>query len=495
MEKTEKYNIYQDIVSRTNGDIYVGVVGPCRTGKSTFITKFMENLVIPNITNKLQKQIALDEMPQSAEGKTIMTSEPKFIPANAVKIQIKNKVTANVRLIDCVGYLVDGVLGHEEDGKARLVKTPWSDKEIPFGEAAEIGTKKVITEYSTIGILVTADGSFSDIERDGYEKAEERVVEELKTTNKPFIIILNSKNPELTETVELRNSLEEKYQVPVISLNVAEMKLDDINGILEKILFEFPMQNFDVDLPSWMKVLPEDSVVINEILSKVKESSKKMRKMSDFNEFLTTFEENDRFFSPDLLNVDLSRGETAYEIRAKQNLFYEVLSDECGEKIDNDKALMAYVKSLTEAKENYAKLKDALNDVEEKGYGVVYPTIKEMTLEEPEVVKHGGKYSLRLKASAPSLHIMKVDVNAEVSPMVGTEKQGEDLANYLLSNFENDKKGIWETNMFGKSLYDLMSESLQSKIENTPKEAQGKLRKTLTKIVNEGKGGIICILL
>ncbi|MBE5757126.1 MAG: stage IV sporulation protein A, partial [Clostridiales bacterium] len=416
MEKTEKYNIYQDIVSRTNGDIYVGVVGPCRTGKSTFITKFMENLVIPNITNKLQKQIALDEMPQSAEGKTIMTSEPKFIPANAVKIQIKNKVTANVRLIDCVGYLVDGVLGHEEDGKARLVKTPWSDKEIPFGEAAEIGTKKVITEYSTIGILVTADGSFSDIERDGYEKAEERVVEELKTTNKPFIIILNSKNPELTETVELRNSLEEKYQVPVISLNVAEMKLDDINGILEKILFEFPMQNFDVDLPSWMKVLPEDSVVINEILSKVKESSKKMRKMSDFNEFLTTFEENDRFFSPDLLNVDLSRGETAYEIRAKQNLFYEVLSDECGEKIDNDKALMAYVKSLTEAKENYAKLKDALNDVEEKGYGVVYPTIKEMTLEEPEVVKHGGKYSLRLKASAPSLHIMKVDVNAEVSP-------------------------------------------------------------------------------
>ncbi|MBR2614032.1 MAG: stage IV sporulation protein A [Clostridia bacterium] len=495
MEKTEKYNIYQDIVSRTNGDIYIGVVGPCRTGKSTFITKFMEKLVIPNISNKLQKQIALDELPQSAEGKTIMTSEPKFIPANAVKIQIKNKVNANVRLIDCVGYLVDGVLGHEENGKARLVKTPWSDDEIPFSKAAEIGTKKVITEYSTIGILVTADGSFTNISRDSYELAEERVVEELKDCNKPFIIVLKCKNPNEKETIELRNSLEEKYQVPVVGVNVNEMDMEDINGVLEKILFEFPMQNFDVDIPSFLKVLPENSSIITEILSRVKESSKKMQKMRDFNEFLSAFSEDEKFFSPDLLNVDLSSGETAYEIRAKQNLFFAVLSEECGEKIDNDKELMAYVKSLAEAKESYEKLKTALYEVDEKGYGVVMPSVKDMVLQEPELVKQGGKYSVRLKASAPSLHIMKVDVNAEVTPMIGTEKQSEDLKNYLLTSFEEDQKGIWETNMFGKSLSDLMSESLQGKVDNVKDVVQGKLRKTLTKIVNEGKGGIICILL
>ncbi len=491
----EKYDIYNDIAKRTGGDIYVGVVGPVRTGKSTFITKFMENLVIPNISNKLNKQIATDEMPQSADGKTIMTTQPKFVPANAVKIQMKNKATANVRLIDCVGYLIDGAVGHEENDKPRLVKTPWSNKEIPFEKAAEIGTKKVISEYSTIGILVTCDGSFTDIPRANYVSAEERVVKELKEIGKPFVIVLNSKNPNSEECIKLKNSLEEKYGVTVLAENVTELTDKDISGIIEKVLFEFPMQSFDITLPKWMQALPPESKIIGSVLDKVKQRACRMRKMKDFNEIIDLFNAEDKLNNPEISQVKLGEGVSEFDITAKSGLFYEVLSEECGDEIEDEYQLISYVKSLAEAKKHYSKIKTALEQVEETGYGIVTPAIDEMTLSEPELVKQGGRYGVKLKASAPSLHIMKVDVSTEISPLVGTERQGEDLVNYLLSEFESHPEDIWRTNMFGKPLNDLVNEGLASKITAMPVEAQNKMRKTLTKIVNEGRGGIICILL
>ena len=491
----EKFDIYKDIANRTCGDIYIGVVGPVRTGKSTFITKFMEKLVIPNINNKLQKQVATDEMPQSADGKTIMTTQPKFIPANAVKVQFKNKATANVRLIDCVGYMVDGAVGHEEDDKPRLVKTPWDDKELPFEKAAEIGTKKVINEYSTIGVVVTTDGSFSDIPRSNYVSAENRVIKELQALNKPFVIILNSKEPKSEKCVELANALEEKHNVPVINMNVLEMNNDDLYTIMERVLMEFSMVSFNVNIPKWMQALPADNAIISEILEKVKESSKNVEKMRDFTEFNDIFSESENIEDINLKELKLSNGIAEFEVVPKENLYFSVISNECGEQIEDDYSLMRYIKSFADEKKKYSKIKDALNMAEQDGYGVVLPTLEEMNLEEPVLVKQGGRYGVKLKASAPSLHIMKVDVTTEVAPTVGSEQQGEDMVNYLANKFEDNPSAIWQTNMFGKSLHDIVNDGLAGKLNAMPKEAQVKMRKTLTRIVNENKGGIICILL
>lgn len=491
----EKYDIYKDISSRTGGDIYIGVVGPVRTGKSTFITKFMEKLVLPNINNKLQKQIATDEMPQSADGKIIMTTQPKFVPANGVKVQFKNKASANVRLVDCVGYLIDGVSGHTEDDKPRLVKTPWSQEEIPFEKAAEIGTRKVVDEYSTIAIVVTTDGSITDIPRDNYIPAEERVIKELKNSKKPFVILLNSKNPDSDKTVQMAENMENKYGVPVLNRNIAEMNSDDVSDIMEKILLEFPMYNFNVNLPKWMRALPSSNGIIGEIIDKLKSVSQKVAKMRDFYEVDNVFDDSDKFDGMSLKELRLGDGVSEYELKAKDNLFYRVLSEECGDCINDDYELMSFVKSFADNKREYMKVKNALKEAEETGYGVVLPTIEEMNLEEPVLVKQGGRYGVKLKASAPSLHIMKVDVATEVAPIVGTEKQGEDLINYLMSQFEDNPGGIWETNMFGKSLHDLVNEGLSSKLVAVPEEARTKMRKTLTRIVNENRGGLICILL
>ena len=491
----DKYDIYKDIAKRTNGDIYIGVVGPVRTGKSTFITKFMETLVLPNISNKTNKQIATDEMPQSADGKTIMTTEPKFIPANGVKIQLKNKLSAKVRLIDCVGYLVDGALGHEENDKPRLVKTPWSAKELPFEKAAELGTQKVISEHSTIGIVLTTDGSFGEISRANYVSAEERVINELKQLNKPFVIVLNVKEVTAKDSVNLRNSLEAKYGVPVVLTNVTTLNIDDITAILEKVLYEFPLHNIDINLPKWMQALPVDNKIIKQITEKIKEESLNMCKMKDYSALDEIFSDNDKIDSPEVFEIKLGEGCAVYDVKAKQGLFYEVLSEECGDDIQDDYQLISYIKSLAEAKREYGKIKTALKSAEESGYGIVTPTISELSLSEPELVKRGGSYGVKLKATAPSLHIMKVDVSAEVNPIVGTEKQGEELVGYLMKEFENNPQGIWDTNMFGKSLCDLMEESLSSKIKSMPSDAQNKMCKTLGKIVNEGDGGVICILL
>ena len=491
----EKYDIYQDIALRTGGDIYVGVVGPVRTGKSTFITKFMESFVLPAMGNKFQKQIATDEMPQSASGKTIMTTQPKFIPSNSVKVQFKNKSTANVRLVDCVGYLVDGVSGHEEDDKPRLVKTPWDDKEMPFEKAAEIGTRKVITDYSTIGVLVTTDGSFTEIPRKNYVSAEERAVKELKSLKKPFVVVLNSTKPGDTDTVKLASSLEEKYGVPVVCKDVLNMSGAEMSGIMEKVLLEFPMSAFEVALPDWMQALPADSKIISEIIDEVKGASEKMCKMRDYTAVCELFNDSDEFEPAEVTELKLGEGVPEYRIKAKNGLYYKVLSEECGEEINGDYELMKYVKSFASDRRKYDKIKNAFAAAEEGGYGVVYPAVDEMNLEDPVLVKQGGRFGVKLKASAPSYHVMKVDVSTEVSPIVGTEKQGEDLVGFIMDKFDNNPAGIWETNMLGKSLSDLVNEGLNGKLNNMPKDAQGKLRKTLTRIVNENKGGVICILL
>lgn len=491
----DKFDIYKDIAQRTDGDIYIGVVGPVRTGKSTFVTKFMESFVIPNISGKLQKQIATDEMPQSADGKTIMTTQPKFVPANAVKVQFKNKASASVRLIDCVGYFVKGANGGLEGEKPRLVKTPWSEEQIPFEKAAEIGTKKVIEEYSTIGVLVTTDGSIGEIGRDDYVVAEEKAVNELKNKNKPFIVVLNCKNPESSGVLSLCDQLEEKYGVAVIPVNVLNLNSDDISVIMEKVLMEFPMRNFNVSLPKWMQALSVDSPIIKNLLQELKSVSSRITKMKDYNVLSELYSENDNFNPLNINDLRLGEGKINYSLSAKDGLFYKVLSDECGENIDDDYQLINYVKNFSEAKRRFSKIKDALNEAEENGYGVVIPSIDEMNLEEPVLVKQSGKYGVKLKATAPSLHIMKVDVTAEVSPFVGTAKQGEDLVSFIMEKYQDNPSGIWETNMFGKPLCDLVSDGLYSKINMMPKDVQGKMRRTVTRIVNESKGGVICILL
>lgn len=491
----DRYDIYNDIALRTEGDIYVGVVGPVRSGKSTFITKFMENFVLPNIKDKYKRERVVDELPQAGDGKTIMTTQPKFVPGESVKFSLKENVEVNVRLIDCVGYMVDGAIGVKEGGKERYVKTPWSDSDMPFEKAAETGTQKVINEHSTIGIIVTTDGSITDLPRGSYIHAEERVIRELKAQSKPFVVILNTKTPKDVETHKLQKSLQEKYQVPVLAIDVLKISAEEIADIFEGILLEFPLRRIDIDLSDWLSALPQSNNTIREIISQVNEVCQSMLKMKDYEAVNKLFVESSKFNPPQELQVKLGEGKIKFMISAKPELFYSVLSEIAGEDIKSDFKIMSYVTSLSSSKKEYDRIKIALKDVEEKGYGVVTPGLEEMMLEVPEIVKSGGKFGVRLKASAPSLHIMKVDINTEVSPIVGTEQQSEELVKYLLSEFENDPKGIWETNMFGKSLHNLVKEGLSNKLHAMPSDAQVKMRKTIGRIVNEGKGGILCILL
>ncbi len=490
----ENSNIYKEIATRSGGDVYLGVVGPVRTGKSTFISTFVNKLIIPNIKDDYAKERTIDELPQSAQGKTVMTTEPKFVPNEAVTIEIDD-IRMRLRLVDCVGYTVKGASGYEEDEKPRFVKTPWSSEDMPFDKAAEIGTKKVITEHSNIAVLVTTDGSFTDIERAGYVNAEERVVAELKDANKPFVIILNTTNPTSEETKKLADSLMAKYSSKVLPMNIKEMEDDDISKIFNSLLEEFPVNKIQIKLPQWMEALPFENKLIAEIITEVKNNTNGLDKIGNFKFNNTLFEKSDNFEPLSQNTVELGEGNIVLNIVPKSNLFYKVLSDECGIQMENEYELISNLKDLSQAKKQYDKLKTALDEVNETGYGVVIPSLDEMTLEDPEIVKQGSKFGVRLKASAPSLHIMKVDINTEVSPIVGTEQQSEDLVKYLLSQFENNPQGIWNTEMFGKSLHELVNEGLSSKLTSMPKEAQNKMRKTLSRIVNEGKGGVICILL
>ncbi len=489
------YDIYKDIATRTKGDIYVGVVGPVRTGKSTFITKMLNALIIPNIADGYSKERTIDEMPQSGDGKSIMTTQPKFIPNESVPVELDNSIRMNMRLIDCVGYLVDGAVGHIENDKPRLVKTPWDDQDMPFEKAAEIGTQKVITSHSTLGVLVTTDGSFTDIPRENYVKAEERVVSELKACGKPFVIVLNTTKPDNNETKALAKALTDKYNVGVLPLDVSTMTEEDINKVFAKVLDEFPIVSVCVRMPKWMQALPYEHPLIQTVSTAVQNAISAVDKIGQIGDNMLLFEGSNDFEAITGKEVQLGEGKVIFEITPKPDLFYRVLSEQCGHEITSEYHLVSYVKQLTEAKEQYDKFKQAIEQVKETGYGVVHPTMADMKLEEPKIVKQGGKYGVKLKASAPSLHIMQVDIETEVNPIVGSEQQSEDLAKYLLEEFENNPTGIWETKMFGKSLESLVNEGIQGKLVAMPTAVQGKMRKTLGRIVNEGKGGVICILL
>jgi len=491
----ENYNIYQDIAERTQGDIYIGVVGPVRTGKSTFIKKFMDLLVIPNIENSYRKERAKDELPQSAGGRTIMTTEPKFIPNEAVEITVGDNATFKVRMIDCVGYIVNGALGHIENNTPRMVHTPWFEEEIPFYQAAEIGTKKVITEHSTIGLLVTTDGSITEIPREDYVEAEARVVNELKEINKPFIILLNSVNPSAAETQKLRDELESKYSVPVIAVNCAQLKTEDINAIVEKVLYEFPLKEIGINIPKWVDALENGHWLKTDMYEAIRDSLKNVRKIREAKAAIGSLSQYDFIEKVYLEKINLGNGTVLIDMTTPESLFYKVLGETSGFDIDGEEKLITLMKELAEIKKKYDKVAFALHEVNTKGYGIVSPTIDELTLEEPEMVRQGNKFGVRLRASAPSIHMIRADIETEVSPIVGTEKQSEALVNYLLKDFEEDPKKIWESNIFGKSLHELVNDGLHNKLSRMPEDAQVKLQETLQKIINEGSGGLICIIL
>ena len=488
-------NIYEDIAKRTQGDIYIGVVGPVRTGKSTFIRKFMENLVLPNIENEFKRERTQDEIPQSGSGKTIMTVEPKFVPADGVEIKIKDTVSLKVRMVDCVGYIVDGALGHEEEGKQRLVSTPWSQEAMTFEKAAEIGTKKVIRDHSTLGIVVLTDGSVTGIDRKNYLSAEERVINELKSLNKPFAVVLNTLDPYSESTELLRSELEEKYDVPIVPLNVLAMDEEDIENVMETVLYDFPLNEIRINLPKWVEGLERNHWIKNNIIFTLKQSIAEIGKLRDVDSIVKGFSELEFLEDTEVENVELGEGVISIDLTAKQDLFYNVLEEKSGFKIDGDHQLLNLVTKLSRVKNEYDKIESALYDAKTKGYGVVAPSLDELSLEEPEIIKQGKQYGIKLRANAPSLHIIKADISTEVSPIVGNQTQGEEMIKYLLDTFEENPSELWASNMFGKSLNDLVKEQLQSKLYTMPEEIRVKLQKTLQKIINEGSMNIITILL
>ena len=492
----DKNNIYKDISMRTGGDIYLGVVGPVRTGKSTFIKNFMEMFVIPNIENEFKQDRAKDELPQSAAGKTIMTTEPKFVPNESVEISLDNNVKLKTRLVDCVGYLVEDSLGYLENGMPRMVKTPWSENEVEFSKAAEIGTKKVITDHSTIGLVVTTDGSITDIDREKYVEAENKVITELKEINKPFVILLNSINPDSNETRSLKNELEEKYDAPVIATNVLELKQDDVEDIFEKVLGEFPITEIGFSLPKWFNILDLNHWFKQDMIKIIKNTFEKDYSLREVKSIISDIKNNNDIIKNITIdNANMEDGSIRINIDIDEDIFYKIISEISNTTILSDGDIFKLMKEYSNTKNEYDKIKMALEEVRIKGYGIVTPQMDELSLEEPEIVKQGSKFGVKLKASAPSIHMIRCDVETEVSPIVGSEKQSEDLVKYLLSEFENDPKKIWESNIFGKSLHELVNEGLQNKLYRMPDEAQMKLQETLQRIINEGSGGLICIIL
>ncbi len=493
----EEYDVYKDIAERTGGDIYIGVVGPVRSGKSTFITNFMNAFVIPQTTGYELERMR-DELPQSAEGRTVMTTQPKFVPSEAATITLSDTATISVRLVDCVGYMVEGANGHMDGDAPRLVKTPWNDDPIPFERAAEIGTKKVITDHSSIGIVMTCDGSIkTELPRESYVAAEERTVAELKSLGKPFVIVLNSAVPESPETRKIADALTDKYGCAVMPLNVSTLSKDDVVKLFETVLYEFPVRDVYMSSSSWIKALDENSEISSELVKITTALADKLERMRDCTApiEIAGIEESEFFDGVELSKVELDKGRAVFTVKEKPGLFYRALKDACGIDIKDEFDLMSSIGELVKAKHAFDKMSKALNQVAETGYGVVTPTLGEMTLDDPVVIKQGSRFGVKLKASAPSLHIMRVDIETEVCPVVGTEQQSEDLVNYLLSEFEQNPKDIWQTNMFGKSLESLVNEGINNKLSAMPVETQKKMRKTLSRIINEGRGGIICILL
>lgn len=491
----EDRNIYNDIATRTGGDIYIGVVGPVRTGKSTFIKRFMDSLVIPNILDERQRDRTVDELPQSAAGRTIMTTEPKFIPEDAVEVDIDGCAKFRARVIDCVGYIVPSAIGHIENEVPRMVMTPWFKEEIPFDKAAEIGTKKVITDHSTIGLVVTTDGSISDIERSEYEYAEERVISELKEINKPFITLLNSIDPYSDETKKLSEYMQNKYNIPVISVNCMDLDESQIKKILSKVLYEFPIKEIQIDVPRWLLNLEKDHWLKSDIYSTIKKSSKSATKIRDAKDISSSLCKSDFVSDSNLKNINLGKGSAKVKITLKDGLFYKILSEKTKINIVDECQLMDHMMNLSKLKEKYDRIGSAYDDVENEGYGIVMPTLDELTLDDPEIIKQSGRYGVKLRASAPAIHLLKTNITTEITPIVGSEQQSEELVSYLLKEFEENPSQIWESNMFGKSLHALVNEGLHNKIYRMPTDARDKLKQTIERIINEGCNGLICIIL
>ena len=488
-------DIYNSIAMRTRGDIYIGVVGPVRTGKSTFIKRFMDVLVLPNIENEAERLRATDELPQSSQGRTIMTTEPKFVPEKAVELTLPNSMRFSVRLVDCVGYVVPSAVGYMENEAPRMVKTPWFEKEIPFNMAAETGTRKVITEHSTIGLVVTTDGSVSDIPENEYEEAEARVITELKETGKPFAVLVNSTDPNGENCRKKAEILKEKYSVCTFSVNCMELSEEEIKEILSGILYEFPIKELKIQMPKWICRLPKSHPLRCDIFASVSQSANSLSKVRDAETFTEALSQNENLEACMLTDTNLSEGAVKIKLTPKEGLFYSVLSEKTGTQVKDESDLMARLIEMTEIEKEFQRFRTALEEVEATGYGIVMPTMKELRLEEPEIMKQGGRYGVRLKASAPSIHMMKANITTEVAPIVGTESRSEEMIMYLLREFEEDPSKIWESNIFGKTLNSLVNEGLHTKLYKMPSDARMKLQETLERVINEGCSGLICIIL
>lgn len=488
-------SIYHDISRRTDGNIYIGIVGPVRSGKSTFISKFMQTVVIPNIDSSFRRERAIDELPQGAAGKTIMTTEPKFVPEEAISIHLDDNAFMNVRLIDCVGYIVPSAIGYIENRQPRMVMTPWFDTEIPFNMAAEVGTQKVINEHSTIGLVITTDGSITDIPREEYEEAEERVIDELKNINKPFAVILNCKEPSSPESEKLASDMSEKYGKPVIAVNCLEIGEEDIKKILSEILNQFPVKEINVKIPKWLTVLDKEHWLKKEIFTALKNSASGITAIGDVKKIMDKLPDCEHVSCCGVEEIDSGRGSAYVRVEIKNELFYKILGETTGLELFDEADLMPCMIELAAIKKRYERVKTALDEVQSTGYGIVMPDMNELSLEEPEIVKQGGKYGVRLRAHAPSIHMMAANIETEVSPIVGSERQSEELIHYLLNEFEENPTKIWESNIFGKSLHELVNEGLHNKLYRMPSDARQKLQETIERIINEGCGGLICIIL
>ena len=499
-EKQREFDLYRDIEQRTNGEIYIGVVGPVRTGKSTFIKQFMDLCVLPNISDENQKTRAIDELPQSAQGKTIMTTEPKFIPQEAVEISMPDGETVKVRLIDCVGFMVDGANGHMDENGDRMVKTPWMEEEIPFVDAARIGTQKVIHDHATIGIVVTTDGSIGDIPRENYIAAEQETIEEMQNIAKPYVIVLNCERPYSEDTKRLVNFMEQEYHTPVLAMNVKQMKKEDIENILEAVLREFPVTKVDFAIPKWTEMLGEDNKVKRYLIDSAIDAMNHITKMNDLKKedwknSLCKNDGSENYIQSALLNkISLSDGSVSITLTVADKYYYEYMSEMTGVPIEGEYQMISMIRDLARKKEEYDKVKDAMMQVEQKGYGVVMPALSDITMEEPELIQHGSKYGVKMKAVSPSIHMIKADIDTEIAPIVGSKEQAEDLIAYIKEGKESNE-GVWNTNIFGKNLGEWMEDGIRSKITQMDDECQLKLQDTMKKIVNDSNGGMICIII